>query len=97
MSKGGSRKLTDQARSKAIVDDAWNRVKSEQGHAPSWPYIGVVALVDRLLVDRDITDARDLGDALVLCAELNEPPTKANVLKNIERVNKGRMGSAGFR
>lgn len=98
MSRPGSRKLADQARSKAIVNDAWTRIKEQFAVAPNWPYIGVVALVDRMLDEGRVEDGRDIGDALVLCHELGLGVTKRNVLDCMVRVGKGRnLGTGSYR
>lgn len=89
------RKLLDPTRSKAIVNDAWERIKKAHGHAPNWPYMGIVQIVDAFIVDMD--DARDVGDALVLCFETDEPVTKRTLRANMARVERGRQGTAGYR
>jgi predicted FMN-binding regulatory protein PaiB len=93
-----ARKLADPTRTKALVNDAWNRVKAESGGVPpNWNYMAVCQLVDRIIVDNALDDARDLTDALVLCWRLDEPATKANLLRGMKRVDKGRQGVASYR
>lgn len=92
-----ARKLIDPKRSKAIVDDAWIQVKTLSGASPNWPYIGLVALVDGMLERDPALDGRDVGDAIVLCWRTDETPTKARLIANMRRVNKGREGVAGYR
>lgn len=94
----GSRKLTDAPRSKAIVADAWDRVKAQHAVAPNWPFIGVVAIVDRMLAEEHIEDGRDIGDALVLCHDLGLPATAKTIRDCMARVSKGRgTGASAYR
>jgi hypothetical protein len=92
-----ARKLVDQKRSKAIVADSWDQVKTLSGASPNWPFIGLVAIVDAMLERNPKLDGRDIGDAIVLCWRMEETPTKARILANMKRVNKGREGVAGYR
>lgn len=91
------RKLVSPDRSKAIVNDAWTQIKALGGAAPQWPYIGIVQIVDTMLARDPNLDGRDLGDALILSWRLDETPTKAKVLANLARIDKGRQGVAGYR
>lgn len=94
----GHRKLADQARAKAIMNDVWSRVKAETGMSPTFKYIAAVALVDRMLDEGKIEDGRDIGDAFVLCADLGLAPTKAQIEACIKRVQRGRAtGASSYR
>lgn len=81
--------LTDAVRSKAIVSDAWETIKRRYNASPTWPYMGVVSIVDRLLTERPSLDGRDLADAIVLCRELGEATTASTIRHNLDRVAKG--------
>lgn len=91
------RKLVDAERSKAIVNHAWDRVRARTAVSPTWNYMATAQLVDTLLADNPSLDGRDIGDALVLCHELGETPTKVAVRKNMGRVERGRQANAGYR